>query len=94
MAELDKWETISFTIHCTMKRRWAAQFLGMLAKMQRLGGVGASRQITFFSDGDGDFRPKFEAFGDGLPNPAEGLTPDNVSPTADEFTRNSYFDAG
>lgn len=87
------WEEVTFTVTCTMKRRWASQFLGMLKRMQRLGGVGASRPITFFSDGDGDYRPKFEVSGN-APEPAEGLTPDDVKPGADEFSRNNVFDAG
>jgi hypothetical protein len=28
--------------------------------MQQLGGLGSSRKISFYSDGDGDYRPKFE----------------------------------
>lgn len=28
--------------------------------MQHLGAIGSSRNVTFFSDGDGGFRPKFE----------------------------------
>lgn len=53
-------EKVTFTITCTMKRRWAVQFLGMLAYMQQLGSWGSSRTVAFFADGDGDFRPKFE----------------------------------
>lgn len=53
-------EIIRFTIHCTMKRKWASQLIGMLHHMQHLGSIGSTRLITFYSDGDGDFRPKFE----------------------------------
>lgn len=49
-----------FTIKVKMRDRWIPHFLGMLKYMQLLGGVGASREIRFFADGDGDFRPKFE----------------------------------
>lgn len=88
-----KWEEITFTVRCTMKRRWAAQFLGMLKRMEILGTVGASRPVTFFSDGDGDYRPKFTVMGD-VPEAAEGGTPDDVPPSADEFSRRNVFDAG
>jgi hypothetical protein len=51
---------MKFSIEVDMPERWVPQFLGMLAYMQCLGGVGSSRLLTFYSDGDGDFRPKFE----------------------------------
>lgn len=89
----DKWEEITFTVTCTMRRRWAAQFIGMLRKMERLGGVGASRTLQFFSDGDGDYRPKFTVEGD-TPEPAVGITLDSVSENANEFSKNTAFDAG
>ena len=50
-----------------MPERWASQFLGMLAEMQRLGSVGSSRSMIFFSDGDGDFHPKFQLLDADLP---------------------------
>ena len=53
-------DSLQFTIKVTMKKRWVPHFLGMLDYMQRLGGVGASRKLSFYSDGDGDFRPKFD----------------------------------
>ena len=49
-----------FTIKVTMRNRWIPHFLAMLKEMQYLGAVGSSREIALFSDGDGDFRPKFE----------------------------------
>ena len=49
-----------FTIKVKMNKRWIPHFLGMLKYMQKLGGIGASRELTFYSDGDGDFNPKFE----------------------------------
>lgn len=52
-------ELITFTVECTMKRRWAEQFLGMLNHMRRLGSMSSSRTVKFFADGDGDYRPKF-----------------------------------
>lgn len=59
-------EGVTFTVTCTMRRRWARQFLGMLLNMQRLGVAGSSRNTTLFADGDGDFRPKFSVASDGL----------------------------
>lgn len=53
-------EEVTFTIKCTMRRRWAEQFLSMLKYMQKLGSWGSSREVAIYSDGDGDFRPKFE----------------------------------
>lgn len=44
-----------------MRKRWIPSFLGMLKYMEQLGDLGASRVAAFYSDGDGDFRPKFEA---------------------------------
>ena len=49
-----------FTIKINMEERWIPHFLGMLKAMQRLGDIGSSRWVKFKSDGDGDFRPKFE----------------------------------
>ena len=49
-----------FTIKCKMRSRWVPHFLGMLKTMERLGGLGASRVVSMYADGDGDFRPKFE----------------------------------
>lgn len=49
-----------FTIKCRMKSRWVPHFLAMLKYMQQLGGLGGSRKVGIYSDGDGDFRPKFE----------------------------------
>lgn len=78
-------EDVTFTVTCTMRRRWAKQFLGMLKWFQMLGSIGASRDITIYADGDGDFRPKFE-----MP---EGIEPENpVTFRNDEFE--AYFDAG
>ena len=43
-----------------MKARWVPHFLAMLKYMQFLGNVGASRKVSIYADGDGDFRPKFK----------------------------------
>ncbi len=53
-------DDITLTVTVTMRPRWMRVFLGMLEHMQYLGGIGASRNLTFMADGDGDFRPKFK----------------------------------
>lgn len=50
---------MKFTIKCEMKDRWIPHFLAMLRYMEQLGKLGGSRMVSFYSDGDGDFRPKF-----------------------------------
>jgi hypothetical protein len=52
-------DTAIFTVQVQMRKRWVPHFLAMLKYMQYLGSVGSSRNVTFMSDGDGDFRPKF-----------------------------------
>lgn len=42
----------------------------MLKEMENLGSIGASKKVTLYSDGDGDFRPKFN-WSSGLPDIAE-----------------------
>lgn len=48
-----------FTIKVEMEERWVDHFMSMLNKMEHLGNLGASRTVSIYSDGDGDFRPKF-----------------------------------
>lgn len=48
-----------FTIEVEMEERWINQFCSMLKRMEHLGRMGSSDNITIYSDGDGDFRPKF-----------------------------------
>ena len=50
----------NFSIDVQMEERWIPHFLSMLKEMEFNGSVGRSRLIAFFSDGDGDFRPKFK----------------------------------
>ena len=50
---------MKFTIECEMEDRWVLHFLAMLKYMQHLGKVGSSRRVCLYSDGDGDFKPKF-----------------------------------
>ena len=52
-------EKTRFLIEIEMQDRWIPHFLSMLKHMEYLGGIGSSRMTHFFSDGDGDFRPKF-----------------------------------
>ena len=47
-------------ITAQMDERWISEFLAMLKAMEALGNIGSSRTIKFYSDGDGDFRPKFD----------------------------------
>lgn len=53
-------ERQAFTINVEMEERWVPHFLGFLQQMERFGQVGSSRLMSFYADGDGDFRPKFE----------------------------------
>ena len=53
-------EIVEFDVHCKMNRAWANEFMSMLKLMQSFGELGTSRHIDIYSDGDGDFRPKFE----------------------------------
>lgn len=51
---------VEFNIKVTMDERWVDDFCSMLYWMQRCGKSGHSSIVGFYSDGDGDFRPKFE----------------------------------
>ena len=51
---------VEFNIKATMDERWANDFCSMLQWMQSCGNLGHSSVVGFYSDGDGDFRPKFE----------------------------------
>lgn len=81
-----KTKDVTFTIKCTMRERWIPHFLGMLRYMEQLGNLGGSRKITFYSDGDGDFRPKF--FVDDVPI-KETIYKDGIM----DNNGNKYFDA-
>jgi len=50
-----------FTIKVKMQERWIPHFMSMLKYMESCGSWGCSREVGIYSDGDGDFRPKFEA---------------------------------
>jgi len=75
---------IEFEIKCKMRSRWVPHFLAMLKYMQQLGSLGGSRIVSLYSDGDGDFRPKFQ-WDESLPS--------DVKPSNDDGG-NKTFDAG
>ncbi len=62
-------EYTEFTIKATMRSRWVPHFLAMLRYMMKIGSWGSSREVGIYSDGDGDFQPKFE-WNDDLPSDA------------------------
>ena len=51
---------IEFNIKVTMNKRWVDDFCSMLKWMEKCGQIGHSSFVGFYSDGDGDFRPKFD----------------------------------
>lgn len=51
---------VTLNIKATMSERWVDDFCSMLKWMERCGNMGHSSITAFYSDGDGDFRPKFE----------------------------------
>lgn len=50
----------TFNIEVTMNERWVDDFCSMLKWMESCGSIGHSSVVGFYSDGDGDFRPKFD----------------------------------
>ena len=81
-AKYGGYDCTQFTITVTMKDRWIPHFLAMLKYMQRLGGLGSSRMVSFYADGDGDFRPKFE-WDANLPSDAKPIKDDNGNKSYD-----------
>lgn len=51
---------VEITIKAKMNERWVNDFLSMLRYMECCGNMGHSAIVGFYSDGCGDFRPKFE----------------------------------
>ena len=49
----------TFNIEVTMEERWVDDFCSMLKWMESCGNLGHSSIVAFYSDGDGDFHPKF-----------------------------------
>ena len=77
---MDKEEII---IKAKIEERWIPHFLSMLKYMEELGNMGSSRQVCIYSDGDGDFRPKFEF----------DIDFEKKNPTADKGG-DRFYDAG
>ncbi len=75
---------MKFVIKVEMQDRWVPHFLAMLKYMQFLGGIGSSRKVSFYADGDGDFRPKFEW---------SANLPSDSKPISDK-DGNRFYDAG
>lgn len=75
-------DTKKFTIECEMKERWVPHFLAMLKYMQCLGSMGSSRMVSFYADGDGDFRPKF-TWDSSLPSKADPIKDNDGDVTYD-----------
>lgn len=50
----------TFNIQVTMEERWVDYFCSFLKYMESCGNMGHSALVSFYSDGDGDFRPKFD----------------------------------
>lgn len=48
-----------FNIEVLMQNRWIPWFCKFLEEMEYCGNIGHSSLLGFYSDGDGDFRPKF-----------------------------------
>ena len=68
-----------------MEERWVNEFMSMLDKMEYLGDLGASRTVSIYVDGNGDFRPKFRA----------SVNWDRVRPKdADYDLNDTHYDAG
>lgn len=86
-------DTTKFVIECEMRTRWVPHFLGMLKMMQYLGNIGSSRNLTFYSDGDGDFRPKF-TWDESLPKEADPLNYNQEDKKKGVPSKGYTYDAG
>jgi hypothetical protein len=75
---------MKFVIEVEMKDSWIPHFLSMLKYTEQLGRMGSSRKVSFYADGDGDFRPKFR-WSSSLPSDAKPIS-DNDG--------NRLYDAG
>lgn len=51
---------VKFTVECEMEERWADRFCSFLTHLATNGAYRRSEIVGFYSDGDGDFRPKFK----------------------------------
>ena len=87
---------VTGAISYRMKRRWLPHFIAMLKTMQSFGNAGHSGHVAFYSDGDGDFRPKFNFYVgttpvENLSEPLGEAAPKKTRATIDDVT---LFDAG
>lgn len=83
---------VTFNIKVTMNERWVNDFCSMLRWMESCGNIGHSSLVGFYSDGDGDFRPKFEI--DIEYKKTDGFLEKNYK-QSDRFTKPEViFDAG
>ena len=74
-----------FTIEVEMEERWVNHFISMLDRMEHLGNLGASRKVSIYADGDGDFRPKFKT----------DIDWENVNDSRVDYDlNNNHYDAG
>ena len=89
---------MKFTIESEMEDRWVPHFMAMLKTMQYLGGVGSSRVVGLYADGDGDFRPKFKfkrpIFSQDLPEPAKPVYDDTKPKVEKDAVCDYFYDAG
>lgn len=53
-------EDVTFNVKCTMPKVWASHFQSFLKRMEEYGNIGHSGQLAFYSDGGGNYRPKFK----------------------------------
>lgn len=51
---------IKLNIEAEFEERWLDDFCSILKWMETCGNIGHSSLVAFYSDGDGDFRPKFK----------------------------------
>lgn len=77
-------------VSCEMEERWIDHFCSFLKRLQYNGEQGRSRLEGFYSDGDGDFRPKFSflTLEEAIVKDCEPI--ENIN----EIRPKDYFDAG
>lgn len=86
---------MKFTIEYEMEDRWVPYFLSMLKYMQYLGSIGASRVVALYSDGDGDFRPKFKpSVNFEVVQPTPPWNSVSFLPSTNRDTHDHLYDAG
>ena len=65
-------------IEADIPDRWVNTFCSFLKDMQMFGQIGHTDRMLFVSDGDGDFKPKFDIYAD-----YEHITPVEEMDTVD-----------